>query len=268
MAAGEDLAPLVRVEVARGVATVLLDSPGNRNALSRRLLADLAAALDEALAAPGARVLVLTGVGPAFCSGADLKEQREPAGAGLAALATLPAILGRLADAPLPVVCRLNGPARAGGIGLLAACDLVVAARDVSFSFPEVRLGVVPAIIAVPLLHRLPPQAAHRLFLTGEVFDADTAAALGLVDELAEPGPPDAPGGLDEAVRRVVALLLRGAPGALAGAKGLVRTVAAMPRDEAYAAMARLSAERFASPEGQEGIRALLDKRDPAWLTT
>lgn len=254
--------PLVRVEAAGGVATITLDSPGNRNALSRRLLAELAASLDTALATPDVRVLVLTGAGTAFCSGADLTEQREAAAAGgrPAPLAALPALLARLEDSPRPVVCRLNGPARAGGIGLLAACDLVVAGSGVSFAFPEVRLGVVPAIIAVPVLRRVPPQAAHRLFLTGEVFGAEAAAGIGLVDEVA------ADGGLDDAVQRLVDMLLLGAPGALTAARSLARTVPGLARDEAYARMGRLSAELFLSAEGQEGMRAYAEKRPPAWL--
>jgi len=179
--------PLVRLEVADGVATVVLDSPHNRNALSRRLLNDLSSALAAATAHPGARVIVLTGAGTVFCSGADLKEQREAnvAGGQAQPINDLPAILMTLWTCPQPVVCRLNGPARAGGVGLLASCDLVVAPAEVTFSFTEVRLGLVPAIITVPLLRRIAPQALHRLFLTAEVFSAARAQDIGLVDAVA-----------------------------------------------------------------------------------
>lgn len=252
---------LVRLEVEGGVATITLDSPGNRNALSHALVGQLGAAVDAAAATPEVRVILLTAAGPVFCSGADLKEQRQAAETGSQVpLTALPTVFKKLWACPQPVVCRLNGLARAGGVGLLAACDLVVAPADVSFSFTEVRLGVVPAVIAVPVLRRLAAQTAHRLFLTGEVFDAIYAAGIGLVDEVAMEGE------LDGAVGRVVESLLRGAPEALALTKQLSRTVGAMPIDEAFDRMTQLSAKRFASAEGQEGMRAFAEKRDPSWL--
>jgi methylglutaconyl-CoA hydratase len=251
---------LVRTETADGVATITLDSPSNRNALSRRLLADLVAALDSATADPAVRVIVLTGAGPAFCSGADLKEQREARGGGTSPLASLPGIFMKLWSCPQPVVCRLNGPVRAGGMGLVASCDLVVAPESVSFSFTEVRIGVVPAVISVPVLRRVVPQSAHRLFLTGEVFDAALAHEIGLVDEVA----PD--GELDASVAGVVAKLMRGAPEALALTKGLAHSIGALPPEQAFEQVTRLSEQRFASAEGQEGMLAFAEKRDPAWL--
>jgi methylglutaconyl-CoA hydratase len=258
-------APLVRREVADGVATVTLDSPRNRNALSRQLVAELADALDAAAADPGVRVVLLTGDGPVFCSGADLEEQRAAAGSEAASapgssLAGLPGILTKLWNCPQPVVCRLNGPARAGGIGLLAACDLVVAPAGVSFAFTEVRIGVVPAVISVPVLRRVAVQAAHRLFLTGELFDVTHARDIGLVDAVA------AAGKLDEAVGRIVAMLMRGGPEALALTKQLSRSIGALPPAVAFARMSELSAKRFASAEGQEGMRAFAEQRDPGWL--
>jgi methylglutaconyl-CoA hydratase len=258
--AGPDSAgPLVRLESTNGVATITLDSPSNRNALSRRLLADLVAALDLATTDPAVRVIVLTGAGPAFCSGADLKEQGEARG-GTSPLASLPGIFMKLWGCPQPVVCRLNGPVRAGGMGLVASCDVVVAPVAVSFSFAEVRIGVVPAVICVPVLRRIAPQAAHRLFLTGEVFDAALAREIGLVDEVA-------PGGeLDARVTGVVAKLMRGSPEALALTKGLAHTIGGLPPEQAFEQLTRLSEQRFASAEGREGMLAFAEKRDPAWL--
>lgn len=255
-------ARLVRLEAVDGVATVTLDSPQNRNALSRRLLGELADVLAAAVADSRTRVIVLTGEGPVFCSGADLKEQRAAVSSGdeAAPLSALPAILTTLWDCAQPVVCRLNGLARAGGVGLLAACDIVVAPAAVNFSFTEVRLGVVPAVVSVPVLRRVAPQAVHRLFLTGEVFDAARACAIGLVDDVA------AEGELDATVGCVVAMLMRGAPQALALTKTLSRTIGASPPDQAFVRMSRLSAERFASAEGQEGMEAFAEKRDPRWL--
>jgi methylglutaconyl-CoA hydratase len=256
--------PLVRWDIADGVATVVLDSPHNRNALSRRLLSELAGALDTVTRHPDARVIVLTGAGTVFCSGADLKEQREAneTGSHTQPINTLPAILTTLWTCPQPVVCQLNGPARAGGVGLLASCDLVVAPAEVTFSFTEVRLGLVPAIITVPLLRRIAPQALHRLFLTAEVFSAERAQEIGLVDVVA------ATGELYAEVARVVAMLLRGGPQAMVLTKRLVPEIRALSPQEAFTRLTTLSAERFASAEGREGMQAFAEKRDPAWVPT
>jgi methylglutaconyl-CoA hydratase len=251
--------PLVRRTVRRGVATLTLNSPRNRNALSRRLLAALEAELIHAIDTPDVRAIVLTGAGPAFCAGADLKEQRDADPAD-PPLARLPELMQLMWGCPQPIVGRLNGPARAGGVGLLASCDLVVAPADATFAFTEVRIGVVPAVISVPLSRRLAPQAMHRLFLTGETFDAATAQRIGLVDEVADPAA------LDAAVTRVVDELLRGAPEALAITKSLAHTIGRLPPPEGFAQVAALSAERFASAEGQEGMRAFAEKRDPSWV--
>jgi methylglutaconyl-CoA hydratase len=251
---------LARIETADGVATVTLDSPANRNALSRRLLAELEAALDAASADPSVRVIVLTGAGPAFCSGADLKEQREARTDGSSPLASLPVIFTKLWNYPQPVVCRLNGPVRAGGMGLAASCDFVVAPAKVTFSFTEVRIGVVPAVISVPVLRRIAPQAAHRLFLTGEVFGVELAREIGLVDEVAPEGE------LDETVTALVAKLMRGAPEALALTKGLAHSIGSLPPEQAFAQVTTLSEGRFASAEGQEGMLAFAEKRDAAWI--
>src|SRR4051794_2445421 len=159
--------PLVRVTAEGGVATITLDSPRNRNALSRRLVASLREALTETIADDGVRVLVLTGAGPAFCAGADLKEQSasEPP-------PDVPGLLTLIWNSPKPVVARLNGPARAGGLGLVTACDLAVAPDTATFAFTEVRLGVVPAMIAVTCLRRMGPRAAAGDFLARGGFGA------------------------------------------------------------------------------------------------
>lgn len=256
----EPAAPLVRTETVDGVATVTLDSPTNRNALSRRLLAELNAALDTAIADADSRVLVLTGAGPAFCSGADLKEQRETGSETGSPLAALPGIFMKLWSCRQPVVCRLNGPVRAGGMGLAASCDFVVAPAGVNFSFTEVRIGVVPAVISVPVLRRVAAQPAHRLFLTGEIFDASLAREIGLVDEVAPEGE------LEETVTALIAKLMRGGPDALALTKGLAHTIGALPAEQAFAEVAALSEGRFASAEGQEGMLAFAEKRDAAWI--
>ncbi|WP_067185357.1 enoyl-CoA hydratase-related protein [Microtetraspora niveoalba] len=254
---------LVHRETAGGVRTLTLDSPSNRNALSVRLLGELREALDDALADPGVRVIVLTGAGPVFCSGADLKEQRAQRedGKGSAPVTgAFPEILSLIWDSPKPVICRLNGTARAGGLGLVAACDFAFAPLSATFAFSEVRLGVAPAMIAVTCLRRMEPRAAAEYFLTGETFPAARAAEIGLLTRAV---PEDE---LDATVERYAGMLLRGGPEALAITKRLVREVPALPFAEGLGRMADLSAERFTSAEGQEGIRAFMEKRPAAWI--
>ena len=247
---------LVRSDRAGAVATITLDSPANRNALSSGLLIELHAALASALSDTVVRVIVLTGAGRAFCSGADLKESRtSPA----AAPELFPNVLQLIWDSPKPVVCRVNGSARAGGIGLIAACDIAVAAQPATFAFSEVRIGATPAIIAVTCLRRMEPRAAAEYFLTGEAFDAQRAMEIGLLTRAV----PETE--LDEQTSRYADLLLRGAPDALGVTKTVLHEAGTLPVADGLARMAKLSAERFASAEAQEGMAAFAEKRDPAW---
>jgi methylglutaconyl-CoA hydratase len=250
---------LVHRDVADGVATVTLDSPPNRNALSAQLRRELRHHLDAAIADPAVRVVVLGHTGPVFCSGMDLRESRGAA-TGAQGVAEFPAVLRTILTAPKPVVARVAGPARAGGIGLLAACDIAVAVDTATFAFTEVRIGVVPAVIAVTVLPRLLPHVARELFLTGETFDAGRAVAVGLVNAAV---PADR---LDAEVARYVELLRLGAPGALDATKALLRRPPGDDLDTAFAAMSDLSARHFASAEGQEGLAAFAEKRPPNWV--
>ncbi|MFY9806693.1 MAG: enoyl-CoA hydratase-related protein, partial [Pseudonocardiaceae bacterium] len=190
---------LVHLAVQSGIATITLDSPANRNALSAPLRAQLSDALDRSAADGSVRMVVLDHTGPVFCAGMDLTEPPD-------AVRELPSILQRIWTHPRPVVAKLAGHARAGGIGLLAAADVAVAAQGATFAFTEVRLGLVPAVISVPVLPRLLPHAAHELFLTGETFDAARAAAIGLLNSAV---PADQ---LDTEVDRYTAMLIKGAP--------------------------------------------------------
>jgi methylglutaconyl-CoA hydratase len=261
-------AELVHYELAGGVATVTLDSPSNRNALSSALLGQLLDALQRAGADEAARVVVLTGADPAFCSGADLGEQRTGAlqrasnrnqAGERAGGFPLPDVLRWLMSSPKPVICRVNGAARAGGIGLIGACDLAVARERASFAFSEVRVGVVPAIIAVTCLPRLAPRAAAEHMLTGEVFDARRAVEIGLLNRAV---PDDA---LDAEVARYAELLRRGGPEALGHTKRMLRELPGLDFDVALERMQALSRERFASAEALEGMRAFAEKRPPSW---
>jgi methylglutaconyl-CoA hydratase len=247
---------LVHLDVDRGTATITLDSPDNRNALSAQLRRELADHLATALGDDGVRVVVLTHTRSVFCSGMDLKEATGGALAGQ----EFPRILESIWTSPKPVVARLAGPARAGGLGLVAACDIAVAADTVTFALTEVRIGVVPAVISVTVLPRLLPRAANELFLTGETFDAQRAVAVGLLNSAV---PAD---GLDAEVRRYTSMLALGAPGALAATKTMLRS----PRPESMAEdlqqMLELSARHFSSEEGREGMTAFLEKRRPSWV--
>ncbi|MGH3831525.1 MAG: enoyl-CoA hydratase-related protein [Pseudonocardiaceae bacterium] len=241
-------AELVHVAVRSGIATITLDSPANRNALSLSLRAHLMDALERTADDSSVRVVVLDHTGPVFCAGMDLTEPP-------AAVNELPPILERIWTHPKPVVAKLAGHARAGGIGLLAAADIAVAAAHTTFAFTEVRLGVVPAVISLTVLPRLLPHAAHELFLTGETFDATRALAIGLLNSAV---PAER---LDAEVLRYTGMLTQGAPQALALTKQLPRRSPAPD----FAAMCELSVARFASAEAQEGIRAFTEKRPPSW---
>ncbi|HSP56122.1 MAG TPA: enoyl-CoA hydratase-related protein [Dehalococcoidia bacterium] len=252
---------LVHLDVSGGIATVTLDSPSNRNALSRALVAGLQGNLDAAIADDRARLIVLTGAGPVFCSGADLKEGRtaEPGrGGGPGGLAD---ILKQIWRSPKPVIARVNGPTRAGGIGLVAACDIAVAVDSATFAFSEVRLGLIPAIISVVVLPKMGINKTMELFLTGDTFNAADAVQFGLLNATV---PADE---LDEGVAHYTGSILKGSPGALAGCKRLVREVPAMDMDAAFEATAKWSAEFFMSEEAREGMLSFAEKRPPRWAT-
>jgi methylglutaconyl-CoA hydratase len=243
---------LVHLAVQSGIATITLDSPANRNALSARLRAELLDALERTADDDEVRVVVLDHTGTVFCAGMDLTEPPD-------AVKEFPPILERIWTHPKPIVAKLAGPARAGGVGIVAAADIAVAAHDATFAFTEVRLGVVPAVISVTVLPRLLSHAAHELFLTGETFDATRAVAIGLLNSAVPAGQ------LNAEVDHYTGMLTKGGPEALTLTKQLLRAPT-MAQD--FAAMLELSATRFASAEAQEGIRAFTEKRPPSWIPT
>ncbi|MGY1644269.1 enoyl-CoA hydratase-related protein [Geodermatophilus sp. SYSU D00703] len=249
---------VLRIDVRSGVATLTLDTPANRNALSWAMRAQLRDALADARTDDAVRVVVLDHTGRVFCSGMDLAEAAGGA-AEDQGVNEFPALLETIWDFPKPVVATVRGPARAGGVGLLAACDVVVAATSATFAFTEVRVGVVPAVISAVCLPRMLPNVAHRLMLTGEVFDAAAALAGGLVD-LAVPDDD-----VDACVAAQVDALGRGAPLALAETKRLLRARSGSP-GERFPELLALSARFFASEEGQEGIAAFREKRPARWV--
>lgn len=242
---------LVRLARDGGRATITLDSQHNRNALSQQLMRELGECLD---AADGARVVVLRHEGPAFCAGADLKERKDD---GAVDSRPMVAVMERLMDAPCPTIAAVNGAVRAGGIGLMASCDLVVVHASVSFALTEVRIGVAPAIISVPILRRVPPGKIAAAMLTGEPFDAEFAREVGLVSHVTDD--------VDAAVDRLCGGVLAGAPRAVATTKEILRRVPGMDRDAAFDEMRELSEALFLGPEAQEGMAAFREKRAPVW---
>jgi enoyl-CoA hydratase len=248
---------LVRYEMGEEVATVTLDSPHNRNALSAQLVAELSARLREAGADPGVRAVILTHTGRVFCSGADL------AAAGTGSLgdsgSAIMALLRLIVELPKPVIARVAGHVRAGGMGIVGACDLAVAAEGASFAFTEARIGVTPAMISLTTLDVMDPRQAARYYLTGETFGASLAARLGLITVAC------ASEELDGVVDGLTAQIRETSPQGAAETKKLLTTARRQRLDTQGPEMAELSARLFSSDEAQEGIRAFLEKRPPAW---
>jgi enoyl-CoA hydratase len=250
---------LVRYDVARAIAQVTLDSPRNRNALSLQLVQELSDHLDRACADDTVRAIVLTHTGTVFCAGADLREQSEEGGPERGTQRML-ALLRKVIETPKPVVARVDGAARAGGVGLVGSCDFAFASRASTFAFTEVRLGLAPAIISLTTLSRLSERAAARYCLTGEIFDATAAAAAGLLTAASDE--------LDAELEVVLTALRSCSPQGLAATKPLT-TRAARERFAAQAdEMRALSARLFASEEAREGMEAFLQKRPPSWAAT
>ncbi|WP_405862661.1 enoyl-CoA hydratase family protein [Streptomyces sp. NBC_01515] len=236
---------------ARGIETLSLDSPATRNALSASLVSELADALTECAKDADVRAIVLTHTGNTFCAGADLRDPPPPD--------ALVAVLRQIIELPKPVVARVTGHVRAGGLGLLAACDITAAATEsATFAFTEVRIGVAPAVISLPLLPRTDPRALARYYLTGERFDATEATRAGLLTLTGED--------VDEALAPILDGLRRAAPEALAETKRLLTARVLETFDRDAADLTALSARLFGSAQAREGMTAFLERRDPAWV--
>ena len=247
------------------VAEVWLNRPDVRNAFNSDVITELAAAFTALSADTTLRAIVLGGRGKAFCAGADLSWMREMAGfdwernrADAQALADM---LWAIYRCPVPVVGRVHGDCYAGGVGLAAVCDVLVAADGVNFCLSEARLGLLPGTISPYVIHAMGEQASRRYFVTAERFSAAQAAAMGFVHEVC------APDALDAKVDEIVATLVANGPMALRACKALVQDMAARPVDAALREeTARRIADIRASDEGREGVQSFLNKRPPAWL--
>ena len=245
---------LVHRTRTRGVETLTLDSPQNRNALSAALVGDLAAALTDAGKDPGVRAVLLTHTGNTFSAGADLRDPPESD--------ALVGLLRQIVELPKPVVARVTGHVRAGGLGLLAACDIAAASAQATFAFTEVRIGVAPAVISLTLLPRTDPRALARYYLTGERFGAVEAARLGLVTAAGEDDAVD----VDAVLEPVLDGIRRASPRALAETKRLLTARVLETFDQDAADLTALSARLFASAEAREGMTAFLERRDAEWV--
>jgi methylglutaconyl-CoA hydratase len=241
----------LRIERDGAVLRITLARPERRNAFDAELIAELTAAF---AAVGDARVVVLAGDGQSFCAGADIEWQRSAVDLSLDENAEDALRLYRMCETidrcPAPVVARVHGYALGGGSGLVACADIALAAPDTVFGFSEVKLGIIPAVISPFVLPKIGAHA-RRYFLTGERFDADTALRIGLIGEIATP--------LDDAVNQVVAELLSSGPEAVREAKRLIR------ERPGGTETAQIAARLRAGPEGQEGLRAFLDRREPGW---
>jgi enoyl-CoA hydratase len=235
---------------ARAVETLSLDAVDTRNALSATLVTALAAALTDCGKDPGVRAVVLTHTGTTFCAGADLRDPPDPD--------ALVALLRQITELPKPVVARITGHVRAGGLGLLAACDIAAASTTATFAFTEVRIGVAPAVISLPVIPRTDPRALARYYLTGERFDPAEAVRLGLLTTTADD--------VDDALASILDGLRRSSPQALAETKRLLTARVLETFDRDAADLTALTARLFSSGQAREGMTAFLERRDAAWV--
>ena len=259
---------MLRIEQdARGIATLTLDRPAQKNALNTELVGRLTDALGTLAGDRSVRVVLLKGAGDAFCAGADVNDMRT-AGAATqdaneADSRRFATMLARLEAQPQPTVALVQGAAYGGAIGLIAACDMAIAATNARLALSEVRLGLIPAMISPYVLRAIGTRQAHRWFLTGEAMDAATALRIGLVHEVAEDGA------LEAVAEKLVAALLAGGPFAQSEIKRLLRRVTgrgSAPDESMLNDTARWIAKIRAGDEAREGLTAFLERRKPRWI--
>ena len=246
------------------VATITMRRPEARNAFNTQLVQDLAAAFAELRPDPHLHAVVLTGDGPAFSAGADLNMMRASAAfteeQNLNDALSMAGLFGAINTFPCPVIARVNGAARGGGLCMLAVGDIVIAVEPAQLAFSEVRLGIAPAVISLYVVRKSGESQARMLFVTGEVFSAAYAREIGLVHVVTSAED------LDAAVEKKVGELLRAAPLAMRACKALALNVGHMPAEDARRYTAETIARLRVSEEGQEGLRAFLEKRKPGWI--
>jgi methylglutaconyl-CoA hydratase len=255
----------VALTFERGIATITINRPAVHNAFDDAMIAQFNAHLASVAADPAVRALVLRAAGKSFSAGADLDWMRRMAGYSMAENLTdaggLATLMHRLNHLPMPSLALVQGSAFGGGVGLVACCDIAIAATGAKFCFSEVKFGLIPAVISPYAVAAIGARAARRYFLTAEIFDAATALELGLVHRVIEAEA------LDLAAEAMLAALAQGGPGAQAASKALIRTVADRPLDDSLVLETQgLIAARRASTEGREGVAAFLERRAPSWV--
>lgn len=259
-----DAGDQVRCEVDdRGVATITLDRPQVHNAFDDALVGELAGVLASLVEDEAARVIVLTGEGRSFSAGADLEHMRSMAGAdreaNVADAMRLAELMYLLDTHPKPTVARVQGAAFGGAVGLIACCDVAVAGASARFALSEVRLGLAPAVISPYVVRAMGSRQARRWFVTGERMDARTAERIGLVHEAV------ADEALDDRVGELVEAILQGGPRAISTCKHLARALGGDQTPDLRRSTAELISELRVGDEGQEGLSAFLEKREPSW---
>jgi methylglutaconyl-CoA hydratase len=253
----------VLIEQDGPVLRVTLNRPEVRNAFDEEVIQAISAAASRANDDASLRAVVLAGNGKAFCAGADIAWMAKAIAysrqENLSDAEDLARMLERLDTLPLPVIGRIQGSALGGGVGLAAICDIVIAADDAVFALTEVKLGLLPAVVAPYVLRKIGISAARELFLTGARFDAARAKQIGLVHEIVPAAD------LDVAVRRRIDEVLTAGPQGVANAKALIREIAGAHPDHVLGVTTNAIASQRVSDEGQEGLRAFLEKRKPSW---
>jgi enoyl-CoA hydratase len=247
-------------ECGGAFARLTLNSPHNRNALSTALVSQLHQGLRDATADPEVRAVVLGHTGGTFCAGADLSQASggDPSQLAVERAREMAALMRAIVSSSLPVIAAIDGHVRAGGFGLVGACDIAVAGPRSTFALTEARIGVAPAIISLTLLPKMSARAAARYYLTGEKFDATEAAAIGLITVATDD--------VDGAVTALVAEVVRGSPQGLAASKALTTAAVLEGFDRDAERLAEESARLFVSDEAREGMLAFLQKRPPSWV--
>ena len=248
---------VVHHSIERGIATLTLDSPDNRNALSARLVGELGDRLAAAAADEGVRAIVLAHTGSTFCAGADLREAGSEGGPARGTTRMI-GLMRSIVELPKPVLAKVEGHVRAGGMGLIGACDIVVAGPGSTFALTEVRLGLAPAMITLTLRGRLTPRALSRYYLTGESFDAVTAQSIGLITSAAAD--------VDAELAHLCEALRKGSPQGLAEGKKLAAAATLAAFDSDAGALQALSQRLFESEQAREGMASFLEKRPAAWV--
>jgi enoyl-CoA hydratase/carnithine racemase len=249
--------PMIRAEHGDGVDRLVLASARNRNALSLQLLEELLSGIAGSVRGD-ARALVLDHEGPAFCAGVDLRERRQLGADSDAHSRLLARVIKELWDCPKPVLCRIDGRVRGGGLAMVACCDIAVASSRADFAFSEVRVGVAPALAASVPIAKVPLGLLLPWLVTGEAFDAGTAQRMGLISRVAD--DPEV------SLQPEITAMLHGAPSAVQTVKRLARRHAGADVDTVLQDMEALSADLFRHPEAAEGMAAFFDRRPPAWV--